>query len=168
MESPVLLEHTKGILMSNFEAKLAELGHALPVVPAPIAAYVPAVQTGNLVFTSGQLPSVEGKLLAEGRVGAEVDIETARLCAERSGLNALAAVKSVIGDLDRVVRIVKVTGFIACTPEFTQHSAIVNGASELFGAVFGDSGVHARSSVGMSALPLGAPVEIELVVEVRP
>jgi enamine deaminase RidA (YjgF/YER057c/UK114 family) len=156
--------------MSVVEARLAELGHTLPEVPAPIAAYVPATQTGTLVFTSGQLPTVDGKLLAAGLVGSEdgdVDVDTARACAERSGLNALAAVKSVIGDLDRVVRIVKVTGFIACRPDFTNHSSIMNGASELFGAVFGDAGKHARSSVGMSALPLGAPVEVEIIVEVR-
>ncbi|MEY4323808.1 MAG: hypothetical protein RL410_1589 [Actinomycetota bacterium] len=154
-------------MSSAIEAKIAELGHALPVVPAPIAAYVPAVVTGNLVFTSGQLPTVEGKLLAEGLVGRDVDIETAKACAQQSGLNALAAVKSVIGDLDRVVRIVKVTGFIACPSDFTQHSAVVNGASELFGEIFGDAAKHARSSVGMAALPLGAPVEIEVVVEFR-
>ena len=157
--------------MSVIETRLAELGHTLPQVPAPIAAYVPATQTGNLVFTSGQLPTVDGQLLASGLVGTgadDVDVETAKKCAERSGLNALAAVKSLVGDLDKVVRIVKVTGFIACRPDFTNHSAVVNGASELFGAVFGDAGLHARSSVGMSALPLGAPVEIEIVVEVRP
>lgn len=157
--------------MSVIESRLAELGHTLPAVPAPIAAYVPATQTGNLVFTSGQLPTVDGQLLATGLVGSgadDVDVETAKKCAERSGLNALAAVKSVVGDLDKVVRIVKVTGFIACRPDFTNHSAIVNGASELFGEVFGDAGKHARSSVGMAALPLGAPVEVEIVVEVRP
>ncbi len=156
--------------MSVVEDRLAELGHTLPEVPAPIAAYVPAAQTGTLVFTSGQLPTVDGKLLATGLVGTgegDVDVDTARACAERSGLNALAAVKSVIGDLDRVVRIVKVTGFIACRPDFTNHSAIMNGASELFGAAFGEAGKHARSSVGMSALPLGAPVEVEIIVEVR-
>jgi len=156
--------------MSNVETRLAELGHTLPEVPAPIAAYVPAVQSGNYVFTSGQLPTVEGVLMATGHVGSgadNVDVETANKCAQRSGLNALAAVKSVIGDLDRVVRIVKVTGFIACRPDFTNHSAVMNGASELFGAVFGDAGVHARSSVGMASLPLGAPVEVEIVVEIR-
>ena len=153
--------------MSTIEAKLKELGHELPAVPAPIAAYVPATISGNLVFTSGQLPTIDGQLLAAGLVGDSVDVDTAKKCAERSGLNALAAVKSVLGDLDRVVRIVKVTGFIACRSDFTQHSAVVNGASELFGAVFGDAGKHARSSVGMSALPLGAPVEIEIVVEFR-
>jgi len=157
--------------MSNVEKKLAELGHTLPPVAAPIAAYVPAVLSGNYVFTSGQLPTIEGVLLATGHVGNgpdDVSVEVAKACAERSGLNALAAVKSVVGDLDRIVRIVKVTGFIACRSDFTNHSAVVNGASELFGAVFGDAGLHARSSVGMSALPLGAPVEIEIVVEVRP
>ncbi len=157
--------------MSIVESRLAELGHTLPEVPAPIAAYVPAALSGNYVFTSGQLPTIDGVLMAAGHVGNgpdDVDVDTAKKCAERSGLNALAAVKSVVGDLDRVVRIVKVTGFIASRPDFTNHSAVVNGASELFGAVFGDAGLHARSSVGMASLPLGAPVEIEIVVEVRP
>lgn len=153
-----------------FEAKISELGLVIPTVPAPIAAYVPAVKAGEFVFTSGQLPTVDGKLLAEGIVGnqpGDIDVETAKKCAAQSGLNALAAVKSVIGSLDNVVRIVKVTGFIACRPDFTNHSAVVNGASELFKEIFGDAGVHARSSVGISALPLGAPTEIELVVQVR-
>jgi enamine deaminase RidA (YjgF/YER057c/UK114 family) len=154
----------------TFESKLTELGHTLPQVAAPIAAYIPANVSGNLVFTSGQLPTVEGKLLAAGHVGNgpdDVDVETARKCAEQSGLNALAAVKSVIGDLDRITKIVKVTGYIACQPDFTNHSAVMNGASELFGAIFGDLGKHSRTSVGMASLPLGAPVEIELVVEFR-
>jgi enamine deaminase RidA (YjgF/YER057c/UK114 family) len=154
-------------MTSKIEAKLAALGLSLPEVPAPIAAYVPATITGNLVFTSGQLPTVDGTLLATGRVGVEVDVDMAKACAQRSGLNALAAVKSVVGDLDRVTRIVKVTGFIACPPEFSTHSAVVNGASELFGELFGDAGKHARSSVGMSALPLNAPVEIEIIVEFK-
>lgn len=153
-----------------FEARIAELGIVIPEVPAPIAAYVPAVKAGEFVFTSGQLPTVDGKLIATGIVGNEpgdIDIETAKKCAAQSGINALAAVKSQIGSLDNIVRIIKVTGFIACRPDFTSHSAIVNGASELFQQIFGDAGVHARSSVGMSALPLGAPTEIELVVQVR-
>jgi len=156
--------------MGKYEKKLADLGFELPAVPAPVAAYVPATRAGRMVFTSGQLPTVDGQLLAVGHVGeheGDVDIETAKKCAERSGLNALAAVKSVVGDLDRIEQIVKVTGFIACRPEFTNHSYIVNGASELFGAVFGAAGEHARSSVGMAALPLGAPVEIEIIVRLK-
>ena len=153
-----------------FEARISELGITIPKVPAPIAAYVPAVKVGDMVFTSGQLPTVDGNLLAKGIVGEgpeDIDVETAKKCAAQSGINALAAVRSVVGSLDNVVRIVKVTGFIACRPEFTNHSAIVNGASELFKEIFGEAGVHARSSVGMSALPLGAPTEIELIVQVR-
>lgn len=157
--------------MSTVESRIAELGLSLPEVPAPIAAYIPAVQTGNLVFTSGQLPTVDGKLLASGIVGShegDVDIETAKRCAAQSGLNALAAVKGVIGDLDRVVRIVKLTGFVASRPEFADHGQITNGASEILKEIFGEAGIHARSSVGMASLPLNAPVEIELIVEVRP
>ena len=153
--------------MSSIESKLAELGHTLPEVAAPIAAYVPAARTGNLVFTSGQLPTVDGKLLATGKVGSDVDVDTAKAAAQRCALNGLAAVKQVIGDLDRIVRIVKVVGFVAVDPSFTNHSAVVNGASELLGALFGEAGLHARSSVGMASLPLDAPVEVELIVEVR-
>lgn len=156
--------------MSQIEARIAELGHTLPPVAAPIAAYVPAVQTGNLVFTSGQLPTVEGKLIISGHVGdgpGTVPIDAAKQAAAQAALNALAAIKSVIGDLDRVVRIVKVTGFIASEPGFSSHSLIVNGASELLAEIFGDAGKHARSSVGMASLPLGAPVEIEVVAEVK-
>ena len=153
--------------MSNVESKLAELGFTLPEVAAPIAAYVPAARTGNLVFTSGQLPTLDGKLLATGKVGSDVDVETAKAAAQRCALNGLAAIKQVIGDLDRIVRIVKVVGFVAVDPSFTNHSAVVNGASELLGACFGDAGLHARSSVGMASLPLDAPVEVELIVEVR-
>lgn len=151
----------------SVEAKLAELGLTLPEVAAPIAAYVPAVRTGNLVFTSGQLPTVAGQLVATGKVGADVDVDTAKAAAQQCALNGLAAVKQVIGDLERVVRIVKVVGFVAVDPSFTNHSAVVNGASELLGALFGDAAKHARSSVGMASLPLDAPVEVELIVEVR-
>lgn len=153
--------------MSVVESKLAELGLALPAVAAPIAAYVPAVRTGNLVFTSGQLPTVGGVLVATGKVGADVDVDTAKAAAQQCALNGLAAIKQVIGDLDNIVRIVKVVGFVAVDPSFTNHSAVVNGASEFLGACFGEAALHARSSVGMASLPLDAPVEIELVVEVR-
>ncbi len=152
--------------MSAVEDKLAELGYTLPAVAAPIAAYVPAVRTGNLVFTSGQLPTVAGVLIATGKVGADVDVETAKAAAQQCALNGLAAIKQVIGDLDNIVRIIKVVGFVAVDPSFTNHSAVVNGASEFLGACFGDAALHARSSVGMASLPLDAPVEIELVVEV--
>lgn len=152
--------------MSAVEARLAELGLTLPAVAAPIAAYVPAVRTGNLVFTSGQLPTRDGVLVATGKVGAGVDIETANAAARQCALNGLAAIRGVIGDLDRVVRVVKVVGFVAVDPSFTAHASVVNGASELLAACFGDAGAHARSSVGMASLPLDAPVEIELIVEV--
>ncbi len=154
--------------MSAVEDRLAELGHRVPEVVPPVAAYVPAVRTGAYVYTSGQLPMVDGSMPATGKVGAEVSAEQGKACAAASALNALAAVKSVIGDLDRVVRVVKVVGFVASAPDFTGQPAVVNGASELLGAAFGDAGVHARSAVGVAALPLDAPVEVELVVEVAP
>ena len=153
--------------MSAVEATLLRLGLPLPEVAAPIAAYVPAVRTGNLVFTSGQLPTIEGTLIATGKVGADVSVEHAKAAAERAALNGLAAIKQVIGDLDKIVRVVKVVGFVAVDPSFTNHSAVVNGASELLAECFGEAAKHARSSVGMASLPLDAPVEIELIVEVR-
>ncbi len=148
--------------------RLAELGITLPAVPTPLADYVPAVRTGNLVHTSGQLPLVEGELSTRGVVGdADTDVPPAdaALLARRCALNAVAAVASVV-DLDSVVRVVKVTGFVASRPGFTGQPAVVNGASELLGQVFGEAGRHARSAVGVAALPLGAPVEVEIVVEV--
>lgn len=151
--------------MSAVEDRLAELGLTLPGVAAPLAAYVPAVQSGVYVFTSGQLPLVDGKLALTGKVGAEVTPEDAKSFARTSALNGLAAVKSVIGDLDRIKRVVKVTGFVASAPDFTGQPAVVNGASELLGEVLGEKGVHARSAVGVAVLPLDAPVEIELQVE---
>lgn len=153
--------------MSAVEDRLASNGISLPEVAAPVAAYVPAVRTGNYVFTSGQLPMVSGQLIAAGHVGAEVDPETANACAKQCALNALAAIKSVIGDLDNVVRVVKVVGFVAATPGFTGIPPVVNGASELFALAFGDAGVHARSAVGVAELPLNAPVEVEVIVEVK-
>nr|WP_218847260.1 RidA family protein [Psychromicrobium silvestre] len=144
---------------------MAELGRALPPVPAPVAAYVPAVISGNQVFTSGQLPSIAGKLTASGKVGAEVSADEAKQCAAICAVNALAAVKSVIGDLDRITRVIKVVGFVASDPSFTGQPTVINGASELLGEVLGEAGVHARSAVGVSVLPLNAPVEVELVVE---
>jgi enamine deaminase RidA (YjgF/YER057c/UK114 family) len=145
--------------------RLAELGLELPPVAAPVAAYVPAVRTGDLVYTSGQLPMVDGRLAATGKVGAEVTPEDAKELARRCALNALAAVDALVG-IDAVVRVVKVVGFVASAEGFTGQPAVVNGASELFGDVFGDAGQHARSAVGVAELPLGAPVEVELIVEV--
>ncbi|GAA2638154.1 RidA family protein [Streptomyces vastus] len=151
--------------MSAVESKLAELGLTLPEVVPPLAAYQPAVQTGVYVYTSGQLPMVDGKLAATGKVGAEVTPEVAKELAATCALNALAAVKSVARDLDRVARVVKVVGFVASAADFTGQPAVVNGASELLGAVLGDKGVHARSAVGVAVLPLDSPVEVEIQVE---
>ena len=153
--------------MSHPEEKLAELGLKLPDVAKPVAAYVPAVRTGDLVYTSGQLPLREGTLIATGKVGDAVTPEVASECAQQCALNALAAVKAEIGDLGGVKRIVKAVAFIASTADFTGQPQVANGASELFGQVFGDAGQHARSAVGVPVLPLDAPVEIELIVEVN-
>jgi enamine deaminase RidA (YjgF/YER057c/UK114 family) len=149
----------------SVEQKLAELGLTLPAVATPAGAYVPAVISGNLVFTAGQIPLVDGTLMATGKVGSEISPEFAKEIAQRCALNALAAVKSVLGDLSRVKRVVKVVGFVASTPEFTGQPGVLNGASELLGSVFGDAGLHARSAVGVASLPLDAPVEVELIVE---
>lgn len=150
------------------ETRLAELGLVLPAVAAPVAAYVPAVRTGDYVYTSGQLPFIDGKLPATGKVGAgRVSPETATELARVATLNALAAVKSVAGSLDNIARIVKVTGYVASEPSFTGQPGVLNGASLLLGDVFGDIGVHARSAVGVAALPLDSPVEVELIVELR-
>jgi enamine deaminase RidA (YjgF/YER057c/UK114 family) len=154
--------------MSAVEDRLAGLGRTLPGVAAPVAAYVPAVRSGDYVFTSGQLPMVDGSLAATGKVGAEVSAEDAKQLAATCALNALAAIKAEIGDLDRVRRIVKVVGFVASMPDFTGQPGVVNGASELLGEAFGDKGVHARSAVGVAVLPLDAPVEVELIVEIEP
>lgn len=148
------------------EQRLADLGLALPPVAAPVAAYVPAVRSGAHVFTSGQLPMVDGTLAATGKVGAEVGAEQAKDLARVCALNALAAVKAEVGDLSAVRRVVKVVGFVASAPEFTGQPGVVNGASELLGEVFGDAGRHARSAVGVAVLPMDAPVEVEIVVEV--
>ena len=148
------------------EARLAELGLTLPEVVKPLAAYTPAVRTGSLVYTSGQVPMVDGALPQTGKVGAEVSAETAKELAQRCALNALAAVKAETGDLAKVVRVVKVVGFVASAPDFIGQPGVINGASELLGQVFGEAGVHARSAVGVAVLPLDAPVEVELIVEV--
>lgn len=150
---------------ARVRARLAELDLSLPAVAAPVAAYVPAVATGDHVHTSGQLPFVDGALPATGKVGAEVTTERAAELAATCCLNALAAIEDLVGDLDRVVRVVKLTGFVASDPAFTAQPSVINGASELLGEVFGDAGRHARSAVGVAVLPLDAPVELELVVE---
>jgi enamine deaminase RidA (YjgF/YER057c/UK114 family) len=147
------------------EAKLAELGLTLPDVVPPLASYQPAVRSGVYVYTSGQLPMVGGKLAVTGKVGAEVTADEAKELAKTCALNALAAVKSVTGDLDRIARVVKVVGFVASATDFTGQPGVINGASELLGAVLGDKGVHARSAVGVAVLPLDAPVEVEVQVE---
>jgi enamine deaminase RidA (YjgF/YER057c/UK114 family) len=153
--------------MSGVESRLGELGLTVPEVAAPVAAYVPAVRSGEYVFTSGQLPMVAGKLPATGKVGAEVTAEEAKQLAQTCALNALAAVKSVIGDLDRIEQVVKVVGFVASAPDFTGQPGVINGASELLGKALGEAGVHARSAVGVAVLPLDAPVEVEIQVRVR-
>ena len=151
---------------SAVEKRLAELGLSVPNLAVPVAAYVPAVLTGSYVFTSGQLPFVDGVLPRTGKVGAEVSPEDAAELARHCALNAIAAVKSVIHDLDRVIRVVKVVGFVASAPDFTGQPVVMNGASTLLGAAFGEAGVHARSSVGVAVLPMDSPVEVELIVEV--
>lgn len=150
--------------MGAVEDRLAELGLTLPPVVAPVAAYVPALLDGRRVYTSGQLPMVGGALQVTGKVGSDVTPETAKELAATCALNALAAVKSVVGDLDRVAQVVKVVGFVASDPSFTGQPGVINGASELLGEVFGDRGRHTRSAVGVAVLPLDAPVELELLV----
>jgi enamine deaminase RidA (YjgF/YER057c/UK114 family) len=151
--------------MSTPEERLAALGLSVPEVATPVASYVPALRSGNHVFTSGQLPMRSGELIATGKVGGTVTPEQAVECAQQCALNALAAIKAQL-PLDRVVRVVKLVVFVASTPEFTGQPGVANGASDLVGEVFGDAGRHARSAVGVAVLPLDAPVEVEMVVEV--
>ncbi|HZM83081.1 MAG TPA: RidA family protein [Candidatus Limnocylindrales bacterium] len=151
--------------MADPYAKLAELGLKLPDVAPPLAAYVPAVRTGNYVYVSGQLPLADGKLIATGKVGDEITTEQGKELAARCALNGLAALESAVG-LGKVVRIVKVVGFVASAPGFTDQPTVINGASELFGEVLGEAGRHARSAVGVAELPRNAPVEVELIAEV--
>ncbi len=153
--------------MSNFEKNLLIKGLKLPEIPNPVAAYIPAKQTGNLIFTSGQLPIIKGELISKGILGQDVEIDEANKAARICTLNALAAIKGVIGDLDRIRQIVRVVGYVASVPTFTQQPAVVNGASELLLEIFGENGKHARSAIGMAVLPLNASVEIELTVEVE-
>jgi enamine deaminase RidA (YjgF/YER057c/UK114 family) len=153
--------------MSNVESRLESLGIVLPNAARPVASYIPAKKVGNLIFTSGQLPMVNGELISKGLLGQSVEIEEANMAAKICTLNALAAIKNLIGDLDKIQQIVKVTGYVACVPTFIEQPAVVNGASEFLVELFGESGKHARSAVGMSSLPLNSSVEIELTVEVR-
>ena len=152
--------------MSKIETKIQMLGLILPEIPKPLASYVPAKQSGKLVFTAGQLPLVKGDLVSKGILGQDVLVEEAHKAAQICTLNALAAIKGVIGDLDRINQVVKVVGYVASTSTFTQQPAIINGASELLLEIFGEAGKHARSAVGMAVLPLNASVEVELIVEV--
>ncbi|CAM3166532.1 RidA family protein [Nocardioides dubius] len=152
--------------MSAVEERLAALGLQVPDVAKPVAVYVPAVRSGNHIFTSGQLPMKSGELMLTGKVGGEVSEEEAYACARQCGLNAIAAVKAEIGDLDLVKRVVKVVVFVSSTADFTGQPKVANGVSELLGEAFGDAGVHARSAVGVPVLPLDSPVEVEILVEV--
>ena len=151
--------------MTTHSERLAELGITLPAVAAPVAAYVPAVQTGNQVWTSGQLPFIAGELPATGKVGIEVTAEEAADYARTAALNALAAVDALVG-IDKITRVLKIVGFVSSAEGFTGQPAVINGASNLIGEIFGEAGAHARSAVGVAELPLGAPVEVELIVEV--
>jgi len=151
--------------VGHIDARLRELGIDIPEVASPVANYVPARTTGSLLYTAGQLPFVDGALVATGKVGQDVStseaVELARICT----LNALAAAQSVLGSLDRITQVVKVNGFVASSPDFIQQPTVLNGASELLGEIFGDIGIHARAAVGVAVLPLDAPVELELIVE---
>ncbi|MEN9740099.1 MAG: hypothetical protein RLZ72_365 [Actinomycetota bacterium] len=148
-------------------ARLAELGLIIPAVAKPVASYVPATTTGNLVFTAGQLPFVDGQLPATGKVGAEVTAEDAKGYARTAVLNALAAVETAIGSVDRITKIVKLVVFVSSAPEFSGQPGVANGASDTLVEIFGDAGLHARSAVGVAVLPLDAPVELELIVEYK-
>ena len=152
--------------MPTPEERLQELGVDLPAPAAPVAAYLPCVRTRNLVYVSGQVPSVDGKPTHLGHLGDDVDLEAGRAAARTCAVNVLAALKAELGELSRVRRVVKVTGFVASTPDFTDHPKVINAASELFGDAFGDAGRHARAAIGVAALPLGVPVEVEAIVEV--
>lgn len=154
-------------MAGQWTARLAELGIELPPVAAPVASYVPALRVGDQVWTSGQLPLVDGTLPATGKVGADLDAGEATRLARQCALNALAAVDELVG-IDRVARVVKLVGFVSSAPDFTAQPAVVNGASDLIGEIFGEAGAHARSAVGVAVLPLDAPVELELVVELAP
>lgn len=152
--------------MGKIEDKLKEMQWELPPVPKPVAAYIPAVRTGNLVLTSGQLPMKDGKLIFQGILGSAISLDKGAVAAQIATLNALAAIKGVIGDLDKIQRIVKVVVYVACTDYFTHQPKVANGASEFLMELFGEAGRHARAAVGCSSLPLNSPVEVEMIVEV--
>ncbi|MEO8377879.1 MAG: RidA family protein [Candidatus Sumerlaeota bacterium] len=152
--------------MSKIEARLAELGVTLPAAPKPVASYIPGIRTGNIVITSGQLPMKDGQLVAAGIVPTDVSPEAATEAARLCAINNLAVIKAVIGDLDKIVRVVRLGVFVASAPSFTTHPKIANGASDFIQSVFGEAGRHARSTVGMASLPLNAPVEVEMMVDV--
>jgi enamine deaminase RidA (YjgF/YER057c/UK114 family) len=151
--------------MTDVRAKLAELGLTLPVAAKPVAAYVPAIRTGNLVFTAGQLPLVDGAIPSKGKVGAKVSVDEAKRLAQVCALNALAAVETV-ADVNKIVKVVRVVGYVNGEPGFISQPAVVNGASELYLHIWGEAGKHARSAIGVAELPLDAPVEVELTVEI--
>lgn len=153
--------------MTAVEKRIEELGLELPVRTGPLANYVSTVRTGNLVFVSGHGPTLEGKPVYQGKVGQDLDLETAYAAAKLTMLNCLASLKIEIGDLDRVKRVVKLLGMVNATPDYTDHPRVINGASDLLVELFGDNGRHARSAVGMGSLPFGIPVEIEMIVEVE-
>ncbi len=149
------------------EERLRDMGLELPAAPEPVGVYVPAVRTGNLVFVSGQLPMKDGELMATGHVGAEVSLEEAQRCARQAALNALAVVAAEVGSLENVARVVRLTGHVAGAPGFTDQAKVMNAASELVGEIFGDAGRHSRAALGAAELPLGAPIELEMIVEVK-
>jgi enamine deaminase RidA (YjgF/YER057c/UK114 family) len=153
--------------MSRVEETIFNLGFSIPEIPKPLATYLPAKQSGKLIFTAGQLPVIQGEVMSKGLLGKDLDVEDAKKAARICTLNALSAIKGVIGDLDRIKQVVRVVGYVASIPSFTQQPAVVNGASELLLEIFGEAGKHARSAVGITALPLNASVEIELTVEVE-
>ena len=158
---------THGSGPASAEARVQELGIRIPTLPPPVAIYVPAVRTGDLVFASGQTPTVDGVLQVQGKLGGEVSIEQGQQAARLAALNCVAEVRGLLGSLDRVARIVRLTGFVASATGFAQQPAVVNGASQLIEEIFGEAGRHARSAIGVAELPGGAPVEIELIVAAR-
>ncbi len=161
------INEIKEVSAVEIEKKIESLGLELPETPKPVASYIPAVHSGNLVFTSGQLPIIKGELKARGKIGSDLTVEEGYECARVAALNCLAALKSVVGELDRVRRVVRVTGFINSAPGFEEQPKVMNGASDLLVEIFGDKGKHSRLAIGTSELPLGSPVEVEMIVEVQ-
>ncbi|MDO5727912.1 MAG: RidA family protein [Bowdeniella nasicola] len=147
--------------------RLAELGITLPEVPTPVASYQPAVRVDNRIYVSGQVPRLDGELTATGRLGADVSVQAGAEAAEVCALNAIAAAAEVAGGIDNITQVIKVVGYVAATPDFTQQPQVINGASDLIGKIFGDAGAHARAAVGVASLPLGVPVEVEMIVAVK-